>query len=202
MKKNKFGLIILGIFCTLSGYAQEEFFGNKNGLTLSGSFNLDNSVQTEIKTGGLSLYLKNGIIFSGSYSKMYNTVYSQVSLNYLFNNSKHTEGMKSILGLSFGSIYDRYNINKNNFVGVNMGLIKVFFYKSNFPFSIGGSASFASYLYNMHYKSSNLGLTIGYTQSFFAKGWVYPVLGVSKSFIIGQDSSDWFVHAGLNIRLS
>ncbi len=196
MKKLKFALIVLVLLTTLSGYSQEEFFGNINGLTLSGSLNFNNSIQTETKTGGLSLYLKNGLIFSGSYSKIDNNEFVQANFGYLFNNSKNDNGLKGLIGISIGNLFNNYKI-----LGLNMGTTQVFYRKSNFPFSLAGVATLA-----IGFEEDLLrpyaGLSLGYTQSFFANGSVYPVIGISKSFIIGQNSSDWFLHAGLNIKLS
>ncbi len=195
MKKIRLILILLGIFATCV-YSQEEFFGNKNGLTISGTAGVNQNIEVENKTAGLSLYLKKGLIISGSYSKISNTDFVQANIGYLFNNSKNDNGLKGLIGISFGNLFNNYKI-----LGFNMGTTRVFFRKSSFPFSLGGVATVALGFQD-DLLSPNAGLSIGYIQSFFAKGWVYPVIGVSKSFIIGQDSSDWFFHAGLNIRLS
>ena len=195
MKKIRFTLLVLGILSAFAVYSQEEFFGKQDGLTFSGTAGINPKMDIKNISGGVSLYLKKGLVISGSYSKISNNELVQANVGYLFDNSKYNNGLKGLIGISFGNNFYDYKI-----LGFNMGSSQVFFGKSSFPFSLGGVATLAL-AFTPDFRPY-AGLSLGFTQSFFAKGCVYPVIGVSKSFIIGQDSSDLFVHAGLNIRLS
>ena len=88
MKKITFSLIVLGLFFALSGYAQEEFFGNNAGLSASYSRNfnfagIENYYQ--MGDGQLSLHLKKGFIFSGEYFQTSNFDFYGGTIGYLTN---------------------------------------------------------------------------------------------------------------------
>lgn len=192
----KVALLVLGLFFSINSIAQEEFFGNHSGLT--GSFSKD--LNADISGGGLSLYCKSGLILSGSFDKYSDNDNEMLSgsLGYLvFDHTDGINGAKGLFAVSYGSLLNT-NINA---VGVTMGVILVFFPASDFPFSIGGSSSVSMYMGTLLYNETSVGASIGYSQSFFAKSPVYPVIGITKSLKISNSSDDLFFHIGLNVRL-
>jgi hypothetical protein len=196
MKKNKFTLFVLGTLCTLSVYSQEEFFKNNTGLSVSGSTDF-----SYVYGGGLSLHLKNGVIFSGSHDESHDESLTSIGIGYIARNKNNINGIEGIIDLSYGFMSDGYKM-----AGVNMGLNQMFFSKSNSPFSIRASVSFLTSTYY-----NKLGLTIvptiGYTQSFFVNNPIYPVIGITYSLPMNHsyDSNEmgfFLFHVGLNIKLS
>ena len=113
MKKIKILLIAFGILCTLTGNAQEEFFKRNTGLSLSGSsdFSANNS-------GGLSLHLKNGLFFSGSFLLFqggFNTP-TMATIGYLFDLNKRNETKRiKLMHLFLFQIYQRFRVFFNHF---------------------------------------------------------------------------------------
>jgi len=195
LKKIKFLLFACCVFSTFSIYSQEEFFGKQKGLTASSTMNFP----ADIMGTELSLHLKSGLFVSGSFmlTEHYSREIVEASIGYLVSDPNDSNGIKGIFGLSCGYMLDGYTN-----IGIYMGLMKVFYSKSNFPFSIGASASFSTSTY---YNNPGLSIvpTIGYIQSFFAHNQVYPVIGITRSFLHTDNVLDGlFFHAGLNIKLS
>jgi hypothetical protein len=195
MKKNKFLLFVLGIFCTLSAYSQEEFFNDKTGLTVSGSTDF-----STVSGGGLSLHLKNGLIFHGSHDESHYVSLTSLGIGFIARNKNNTNGIEGIVDFSYGFMSNDYSI-----AGVNMGLIQRFFPRSNNPFSLSAIVGFST---SNYYNNQGLNIvpTFAYTQTFFANSAIYPVIGISYSFPINSsnDSNEsGFIdfHAGFNIRL-
>lgn len=191
--KKKFALLVLGTICTLSIYSQEEFFKNNKGLTVSGSTDF-----SYLNGGGLSLHLKNGVIFSGLHSESHDESVTSVGIGYIARNRDNVNGIEGILNLSCGLMSGGYKL-----AAVNMGLYQMFFSKTNSPFSLGASVSFSTSTY---YRNQGLSIlpTIGYTQAFFANKSIYPVIGVTYSLPLNHEYDNNFLlfHAGLNIKLS
>src|ERR1035437_5941849 len=151
--KKKILLLTLAALCTLSGYSQEEFFGNKTGVSTSYSkdFNfagIEND--NEIGEYQLSLHLKSGLILTGDYFKISNSDFYGATIAYLVNNNDNGK-LKCLLGLSYGELTDEFNKNnKNKITAVSFGLMKVLFSNSNFPASIGASTSTSFFIYGQN----------------------------------------------------
>ena len=200
MKKLKVGLIVFGILCTLSGYAQEEFFGKNRGLNLSyGTLNFNDNYNL-----GISYYSKKSWIISGVYSHIDN--YSQpiiFSVGYLKNLTKKDNLVetKVVMGLTC-LVLSNSRVFIPAYFGPNLALSFIISPKSNFPFFLGASA-YAYFKITERDQSTLTGLTLNYTQAFFAKNTVYPFIGISKSFnFLYQSSDNLYFRAGLNIKLS
>lgn len=195
--KIKLVLFVLGLFCSFNITAQEEFFRNNNGLSISYSKNFTKNINSSIHTKGISYYNKGGLILSGNFASSTYGNSVEGSLGYLFNGSTSDNKIKTLFALSYGNVYDYYK-----YAGPTMGLIKVFFPASNFPFSIGASSSMLMYFGKNISQDFNLGASIAYSQAFFSKSPIYPVIGITKTFIITNNGgSDWFYHLGLSIKL-
>lgn len=208
MNKIKLLLLTFCTLCTLSGYAQEEFFGHNTGLSASYSkdFNfagIENS--NEIGDGQLSLHLKSGLILSGDYFKISNSDFYGATIGYLINN-KYKDKLKGLLGFSYGELTDQYNINnKYKITAISFGLMKVLFTNSNFPSSISASTSASFFLYGQSDSYLQSTVTVGYSQSFFANNQIYPVIGIGKTFLLFKNdvsNENFTFHIGLNVRLS
>ena len=200
MKKVKIMLLALGVFCTLSSYAQEEFFGNNTGLSFSGSTNF-----TDTYGAGLSLYTKKGWILSTAFSEPGGgSNLTAFSIGYLKDISKKEDEVTS--KLIMGLIYSDSNLFNAGYrlFGPNLGMSFVMAQKSNFPLFFG-AACYAYLGYETKaYDGFSSGLLLNYTQSFFAKNAVYPFVGLSYSIPLTQANGDgsFLFHVGLNIRLS
>jgi len=204
MKKIKIIFIALGILSTLSGYAQEEFFGNKTGLSLSGSSDfLVNS------SGGLSLHLKNGFIFSGTFLFSYegSQIPTLATIGYFFDLNKKSEKDKlnAIISLSDLSFLPDF-FQQVRSVSPTLGIMYTSFHNVNYPTSLGISASayFNEFDFNYIVQSS---LTFYFAQAFYAQKTVYPVIGLtysvplSNAYGYAQGESSFLFHVGLNVRL-
>ena len=108
MKRIRLTLLVLGIISAFSVYSQEEFFGKQDGLTFSGTAGINPKMDIKNISGGVSLYLKKGLIISGSYSKISNNELVQANVGYLFDNSKYSNGLKGLIGISFGNNFYNY----------------------------------------------------------------------------------------------
>lgn len=204
MKKFKFGLIVFGIFYTLSGYAQEEFFGEKTGLSVSGTTDF-----TGIFGGGMSLHLKNGLIFSYSSINASRYIPIMVTAGYLFDLNKKSEKDKLNAFISLSDVTTLSDLFKQiGYVSPSFGIMYTSFYNFNYPTSLGISAS--AYFDSYNYASTDAYfLNFYFAQAFFAKKTVYPIVGLTYSLPIkqsyygfSQGEGSLEFHVGLNIRLS
>jgi len=194
MIKIRFIVVVVVIFCTLPCFSQEEFFGNNTGLSVSGTTDFSN-----IYGGGLSLYLKNGLFFSGSSANVYNINLKSLGIGYIISNRNNENGTNGIFGLSYGFMPNGYKITS-----VNMGLCQILFPRSNFSSSLGASASISNIFGEYHHEGFNLGVIFGYSQSFFNNNPIYPVMGITYELPINQTNSSkgsFLFHLGINIKL-
>lgn len=204
MKKIKILLVTLSAFCTFSVSAQEEFFGNKTGISASYSLATSINNSTTIGDGQLSLHLKNGLILAGDYSKIYGNNLYGASIGYLINNNNNDK-LKGLLSFSYGALIDKLNVNYNyKITSISFGLMKVLFSNSNFPSSIGASVSTTFFTSENNYSQLQPTAVIGYSQSLFSNNQVYPVIGISKTFVLfnsGANDGNLVFHVGLSVRL-
>jgi hypothetical protein len=204
MNKNKFILLVIGMLCMLSSYAQEEFFGNNSGLSISGA----TSDFSKIYGGGLSLHLKNGLVFS--YSSVFSLDYipTIVSVGYLIDLNKHSTESKLNAFISLSDITTlSYLFQDVGYISPAIGIIYTSFNKINYPTSLGISASLYFYRYNFDQIDQSY-FNLYFAQAFFARSTVYPVIGMAYSLPLKQPNGytqgegSFEFHAGLNIRLS
>jgi len=202
--KIKVILLIISVFFSIDCFTQEEFFFNRSGLSVSDSKELG----SELNVLGLSYYSKHGFFFTGAFAASDKSESLSESLGYLFYN--HTEegkgNTKGFLAFSYShSLYE-----DSRFINMHLGVIHVFLQKSNFPFSISGSSYYSkhlgyssSYGYYTGYSSNyDIGFSIAYTQTFFAKNRIYPVIGITKSFqVTNGKTQSLFLNLGFNINI-
>jgi len=195
--KRKFSLALLFLlFCIKQVNAQQEFFGNNNGLTLSGTTNF-----YSLYGGGVDLYLKNDIILSGGVANNEDYYMYQGGIHFLITGNKHDNPSKGIFGFSYTTVPEKLTT-----IGINAGIIQVLLKDSNFPLSLSAIANLSTRLRFSKIGSFQVTPIIGYTQSFFAHNQVYPVIGVTYQVSLDRSNysdneSALFVHAGLNIKL-
>lgn len=198
MKKLKVGLILVGMLCTFYGYAQEEFFGKNAGLNLSAG---SSTFFTNDLNVGLSYYSKKSWISSVKYSLDFERNPITCSFGYLkdITKSNKTVDTKLVMGVSCML----QNIYIPLFVGPDLGISFTFYPKGNFPFFFGCAAFAYAGLRDFNKTQVYSGLTLNYTQAFFAKNnVVYPFISISKSFnFLYQSSDNLYFRAGLNIKL-
>ena len=204
MRKIKVLLLGLGIFCTLTGYAQEEFFGKKTGLSLSGSSDF-----STYSSGDLSLHLKNGLIFSGSFLFPEEGIQIPViaTIGYLVDLNKKSERDKfhALISLSDISFLPDF-FQQENTISPTLGIMYTSFHNANFPTSLGLSASAYFDELNFNYIAQS-SLSFYFAQAFYAQKTVYPVIGFTYSLPLTnaygyQEDGSFLFHLGLNIRLS
>lgn len=200
--KNKITILasIISIFFSINCLAQEEFFSNRAGLSLTNS----KQFSSDMNVLGLSYSTKHGFIFSGSYAASYNSEIMTESLGYLLYD--HREGHGNTKGL-FGLSYSQLLQTDKRFINLGLGVSQVFFPKTNFPFSISGSGSYNKLLNYYHsyyntYSGYDIGFSIAYTQTFFAKNRIYPLVGITKSFeVTNGKTQSLFLNVGFNIKM-
>jgi hypothetical protein len=205
MSKIKVLLMAFGILCTLSTYAQEEFFGKKTGLSLSGSSDF-----STYSSGELSLHLKNGLIFSGSFlfPEVGIETPTIATIGYLFDLNKKSERDKfhAIISLSDISFIPDF-FQQVNSISPTFGIMYTSFHNDNFPTSLGLSASAYFDELNFNYIAQS-SLSFYFAQAFYAHKTVYPVIGftysvpLSNAYGYDQGGGSFLFHVGLNIRLS
>jgi len=196
-------LLTIALLFTFQGYAQEEFLGDKSGLTASYSqnFSFNTTLNSDeiVRVRQLGLYFKNGLMLAGGYSDLNLREFYAASIGYLCNHSDNNK-IKCYLGASYGELIDQYKI-----ASFGVGLTKAFFPNSSFPFSLNASNALnLCFVNNSIITQHTAG--IGYTQAIFAKNQLYPVIGISKSFVFADDnnkySDSWQFHVGLTLKLT
>jgi hypothetical protein len=192
MYKNSGKSLVVG-FCLLAFArqlgAQEEFFGNKYGLSLG--YSHGNSVG--INDISISAYLKKVIIEAGLEYSPRGTA-PMVALIICPGFSDSASYVKSFLALEYG-VSEGIKV-----AGIGIGMMVCLFRKSDFPCSLGISGSGVFTLNKPLPGEVIPAVSLAYTQAFFPKSPVYPVLGISNSFYIVNHTQVFFFHAGLNIR--
>ena len=203
MKNIKSILLAISILCTFSGYAQEEFLGNRSGLTgsYSQNFSFNTTLNSDeiIRARQLGLYFSNGLMLSGGYSNLNQYNFYAANIGYLYNHDDNNR-LKCYLGATYGEMLDQYKV-----ASLGIGLSKVIFPNSSFPFSLNASNALNLFFVHENFGSQHTA-SIGYTQVFFAKNTLYPVIGISKSFVFADNdnkySDSWQFHVGLTLKLT
>jgi hypothetical protein len=204
MKKIKLVLFVLGMLCTLSSYAQEEFFGNNTGLSVSGTTDF-----SHIYGGGLSLHLKKGLIFSYSSVNGSGYIPTIVTIGYLFDLNKKSEKDKLNAFVSLSDVTTLSGLFQYiGYVSPAIGIMYTSYNKINYPTSLGISAT--AYFYKVYFnRIEESFLNFYFAQAFFATNTVYPVVGLTCSLPIYQPYGAYTFwegslefHVGLNIKLS
>jgi hypothetical protein len=189
-------ILLLSYFSIIGLKAQEEFFGNQNGLSVSGL----NGFESKTRGLGMSFYFKNGVFLGVAQSgnKDLDIYMTSLTLGYLADLGANDKSLKAGAGLSLGFL------RSYKLVSLDFALIKCFFGESNFPLSLSPSFSIEK-AFSLHQENTGVMTTvlgISYTQAFFAKNKFYPFLGFSKMFGIGEvETQDFFVNIGLSIKL-
>ncbi len=183
-------LVLIFFFCCVEIQGQEEFFGNKNGVNLSYS----QANKDDARDFNISAYLKNVILAIGmqtSTSGSYPVAAFLICPNYKDSASY----LKTYLGFELG-------LGKQiKFVGAGFGLSLCFFRKSTLPFSINFSANCLFVSEDKRIARFSPAINVGYSQAFFAKSPVYPVLGISNSYFLKDNTQAFFIHLGINYRI-
>lgn len=185
-------LIFVLLFLILSvrhTSAQEEFFREKNGLTLGGTSNF-----LSIIGGNASFLLKKNTIISGSFlSDFFDDRAYGLSINQFITDRTVDSPTKGIIGLSL-SLYD-----EDTMLSFNFGVLQSFLHKTNFPLSLGLNTNLSFH--------NGLGFQpeLCYNQAFLSNKRIYPVVGVTYLIPMNkrynQIEYTLFFHVGLNIRL-
>ena len=170
--------------------AQQEFFGDTNGMTLSGSTNFDG-----LYGGGIDFYFKHNVIISGLIADYNGYNMLGAGVNFLITGNDYNNPTKGIFGFSYTVVPD-----KGSLFGLNAGLVQVLNQKSNYPFSLSAIAN-VTLAYGVKVVPS-----ISYTQAFFSNKQIYPVFGLSYEIPLDRsyysdNVSALMVHIGLNIKL-
>lgn len=202
MKKIKFTLFVVGLFCITSVYSQEEFFKNNTGVTVSESTNL-----STIYSSGVSLHLKDGLIFSGSFLFSNYSTPTMATVGYLLDLNKHSEKDKlnalfSISEIGFLSTFFQHVQS----ISPTLGIMYTSFKDDRYPTSLGLSTSCYFEGLNLNHLAQS-SLSLYFSQSFFARNTFYPVIGltydipISHSYGYSNGEGSFLFHAGLNVRL-
>lgn len=196
MKKITF-LLLMFLFLLPSTYlyGQEEFFGNKNGLSLSYLKAINAPVQAD--AFGLSFYSKKGFITGFGVERAGDVAAPMATLLLCPDWADNPSGFKTYIGPSYSYVIDHH------VVGVNVGMIKCFFGESNFPFSINGAFSLQAIMGDKSSMGSRNASTLGYgyTQAFYAHSKIYPAINISGSLDTKSGDKVYFISFGINVKL-
>jgi hypothetical protein len=192
--KNFIYLLLLLIFPSV--YAQEEFFGNNNGLSLS---YLQGFIEDVDHISGITLnaYFKKGIAAGFGVQHIDNYTYPMAAVAYYIIPKSGLNYPMGSIGLSYA------NIESTNIVGVNFGLMKCFFPDSHFPFAMNGSFSLQTEIGDEDLTGYTLDqvIGIGYVQAFFANKRLYPFVGISYAFEPYTKINLFTAILGINLKI-
>jgi hypothetical protein len=201
MKYYLFALFfIILFFQSNKGYSQEEFFGNHAGLSPFYQRGLNQNTFGY----GASAYLKKGIALGIGIEQIETQSISTLSMIFFTRIDKNRNGVRFAFGPSY-SYMDPYNI-----IGFNFGILRVFFPESNFPFSPNLSTSFSIPFTKNGFSNQNSRTSFfepvfvvgcGFTQAFFAKQKVYPIINISTGYNMHNNINLLSGAVGLNIKL-
>ena len=184
-------ILFLGMLIN-TAYCQEEFFGNHNGMSLGYLQGLNKSAHAE----AVSIYFKRGIIFGFAYEHVSAIEYPTLALQFcpMWNDVSTT--LKTTFGFSLTGLPE------TNVLGMNIGLVKRILIQSNFPGAVNLSISPQVSL-DREMLMDNIIMVFGggYTQAFFAKNRIYPVLALSYSQDLDSKIQIFSAMVSLNIRL-
>lgn len=193
MLKVKLSLVMLLIIASLNVYGQEEFFGNRNGLS---AFYLNGlgSKHSDASAAGVSAYFKNGLGISGGYVNNGYETSPIISLGY-FVKDKLNVYPGLVLSASYVPVYDMAQLG---FAG-----IKTLFVQSSFPSSISGGVTvdIEPAEHDKSFSDINAVVGLDYHQAFFAKKRIYPYAGISFAYVPFGENYMFSAMAGLNISL-
>lgn len=208
MKHYLFALFcIIFAFISTKTYCQEEFFGNRTGLS---PYYLQGFNQKAYGYG-CSAYFKKGISLGVGVEQVATSSIPTLSMIFYTKQDTNSNGMRLVFGPSY-SYTDPYNI-----IGINFGILRVFFPESNFPFSINlnsslqipftknGFSDFNSDPSNFNNSSQSVEIYpvigFGFTQALFATKTVYPIVHISTAYNLRSGYNLVSGAIGLNIRL-
>lgn len=185
--------LLLLISKTTTLCAQEEFFGNRNGLSLSYS----NGIKQDEKSVGASLYIKNKMLIGINTVTVYNRTYPFFSVLACPHWAENTGIPKFGYGLTYGYV------EENHIIGLNLILTQPLLTESKFPLSIQGSIIVSAVLNNFNNRQFDLypAVGLGYTQAFFAGNQVYPLIGLSYSYDLNGKADQFSAHLGINVKI-
>lgn len=201
MKRYLFALITTILtFQSNKTYCQEEFFGNHAGIS---PYYIQAFAHNAYGYGA-SVYLKKGIAFGIGIEQVETLSIPTLSFIYFTKPDNYMNGVRLAFGPSF-SYVDPYNI-----IGINFGILRVFFPLSNFPFSPNLSASCNIQFTKNGFGHQTFGTSssepvfvagCGFTQAFFARHKVYPVVNISTAHEMNTNTNLVSAAVGLNIKL-
>jgi hypothetical protein len=196
--------LVLFISYNEKAYCQEEFHGNRNGLSLLylQGFN------TKANAVGFSAYFKKGLIIGMGIENTQNTEIPSFNILYCPNWGIDSSHLKVGIGMSYGYLQNQH------IIGFNTGLVGCFLTDSKFPFSINASIS-PQMILTKNQSSSPSSTTIsegysinfgsvigcGYTQAFFTKSNVYPFIGLSAAREFEHKINLFSAIMGINVKL-
>jgi hypothetical protein len=204
---------LLAFFCIIFAfkstktYCQEEFFGNRPGLS---PYYLQGFNQKAYGYG-CSAYFKKGISLGIGVEQVATSSIPTLSMIYYTKLDTTTNGVRFVFGPSYSYI-DPYNI-----LGINFGILGGLFPESDFPSSISLSSSlqipftkngFSTSRNNPPYFNNSSPtieispvIGLGFTQAFFATKTVYPIVHISTAYNLRSSINLVAGAIGLNIRL-
>lgn len=188
-------LMFLFLLPSVYLYGQEEFYGNQNGT----SFAYLKGFNAPFKTDafGFSIYNKKGFITGFGIERVGDVTAPMATLLLCPGWADNPSGIKALIGPSYSYV------SSHHVVGINVGLVKCFFFESNFPFSINGAFSFQAVVgnkSNMVAKDAST-LGYGYTQTFFAHSKIYPFISISNSIDTKSGDKLFSMSFGINMKL-
>jgi hypothetical protein len=192
---NRIISIVIFLFVTLELHSQVEFFQDSSGLSLQSQFAFL-SEGTSGSAYGFMGYFKSGIAAGIAVETVKDQVGPVISVGF-YGKEKFEERLaRPVFSLSFGAA-DGYNM-----AALDAGMLRCFFRESQFTFSLsfwfsiqaafgfgGGAIDFLPVW------------GINYTQTFFSKRPVYPLVGFGWASAFSENIHIYSLQLGLNFRL-
>lgn len=197
MKLIKFFPVVLFLFMVANLQAQEEFLDEENGLSLG----LASGVETSF---GLSFKSHDGFLVSAHMTEGDGySLYGATLGSYFIKASS----FNALVAVSYsvlkapGTASDFYASNvKKHIGGLHLGFMQKFLCNTSFPMSIGLNAS------GVYLEYPVISAGASFTQAFFAKSRVYPLVGVHYNHPLnaeyyGNTEGAFNLFFGFNIRI-
>ena len=199
-------LYLFALFCIIlsfqskKSFCQEEFFGSHAGISPYYQQGFDQNTYGY----GVSAYLKKGISFGLGIVQVETLSVPTLSMIYFTRPDNNMNGVRLAFGPSY-SYMDPYNI-----LGINFGIMRVFFPESNFPFSPNIAMSFnipfTKNGFNHQFSESSIAepvfvVSCGFSQAFFATHRVYPIINISTAYEMRTNTNLVSAALGINVQL-
>ena len=204
MKKNIIFMLSFTLI-TLCSVAQEELFIGNNGASLAYLYAIYEDDYPDYGIAA-SAFVNKSIAISVGFAS--NDGYANTLAGLTYYSKAEKMILRWFVGVSYGRIREAYPTFQTYYhyyplLGLNVGFFKNFFPKSNFPFAVAGSVSAQKGIESYNENVNKIRPTAGFhfTQGFFAKGNIYPFIGLAFTHEFEYKINLYSASLGINVKV-